>query len=211
MHSELSERCRLTRELISVPPFPLASIRSGAQHPTRPPARRRPFIAIALASLSIVTIAAAAEITHRAHIQFTPTGGIIIQADPKTKVFGGPIHSDKEIREAATRLNFAPILPEGLPDGTKPIRVAVFGPDLLAITYDLPGAQRRTHHMLWISIANPTTMAKASAPDVHKTVREMRMSQTHWRVGPEEVIVVSNGATDAEIATIKRAMQRTAR
>jgi hypothetical protein len=37
------------------------------------------------------------------------------------------------------------------------------------------------------------------------------MSVAHWGVGPEDVIVISNGLTDPEFAAIKRAMEQESR
>jgi hypothetical protein len=213
MQSDLSARCRLARELIDVPPFPLAPIRLAVERSTQAPPHRKSILAIVVASFSVVAIAAAAEISQQTHVQFNPSGGLIISAGPKTKIASRPIHSSAEIHEAARRLDFPAIVPQGLPEGTKPVRLFASGTSLLAITYDLPGVQRRSHQMLWISIANRATTAASNAPAVlrHRMVRGVSMSVAHWGVGPEDVIVISNGLTDPEFAAIKRAMEQESR
>jgi hypothetical protein len=119
-----------------------------------------------------------------------------------------------EIRQAAAGLDFPAILPGVLPDGTKPIRLFTAGTSLLAITYDLPGIQRRSHHMLSIFIANHNTMAALNASTIagrYNLRFGLGDNVELWRMGPEEVIVVSNGLTESEFAAIKSAMQQQAR
>ncbi len=131
---------------------------------------------------------------------------MVISSSVKTS--SRPIHSEAEIRDAAEHLDFRAILPSGLPEGTKPIRLYTAGTSLLAVTYDLPGAERRSHHLLWIFLANPNTMASPySRPAAYQLRTGHAMSMDLWRTGPEAVIVVSNGLTASELARIKRAMQ----
>jgi hypothetical protein len=200
MHAELLECCRLAREQIAVPSFPLASIRERLE---RSAPRRRSIVAAIVAGLSLVTIATAAEVLHQTHVTFPSSGGMVFSAD---NIRYQSIRDEAEIRTAAERLNFSAVLPAGLPEGTKPTHL-LLGTDLIGIVYDLPGEQRRLHHLLWIFLANPNTMTSADRAREHiKTGRAMTLS--HWRVGPEEVIVASNGLTQLELAAIKRGMQR---
>src|SRR6185437_10612060 len=204
MQSDLLERCRAARESIQVPPFPSTRIRLAADRP-RQILRRRSFAAACIAGLSAFAIAAAA-VWQQTHISFTHSGGIVIRSDAHSG--SRPIHSEAEIRAAAAHLNFRAILPQGLPAGTKPIRLFTSGSDVLAITYNLPGAYRRSHHMLWIFLANPSTLSGKipSANPYRLRTFGPTMSSAHWRAGPEEVIVVSNGLTLAELAALRRAM-----
>jgi hypothetical protein len=206
MQFDLLEQCRAARESIQVPPFPLAQIRRAADRPI-PILRRRSAVAAAIAGFSAFAIAAAA-VWQQSHIVFTPSGGMVIRSDAHSG--SRPIHSDAEVRDAASHLNFHAVLPKGLPPGTTPIRLFTSGRDVLAITYNLPGAYRRSHHLLWIFLANPSTLSgKFPAAKTYKDRTFGRtMSQAHWRVGHEEVIVVSNGLTAAELATLKRAMEQ---
>jgi hypothetical protein len=204
MHSELLERFRIARNNIVVPTFPLSSIRLAAQ--SAPHHRARGPIAAAIAVSLFAAGIAAATVMLQTHITFTPSGGMLIKSDAKSG--SRPIHSEAEVREAARHLNFPAILPAGLPEGTEPIRLFTSGSDLIAVTYNLPGAQRRSHHLLWIFLANPAAMSPWKAPRAAYQLRTGRMTQAHWRAGSEEVIVVSNGLTPQELAAIKRAMIR---
>jgi hypothetical protein len=208
MQFDLPERCRAARETIQVPPFPLTQIRLAADRPL-PIFRRRSFGAACLAGLSAFAIAAAA-VWQQTHITFTHSGGMVIRSDAHSG--SRPIHSDAEIREAAAHLDFRAILPQGLPAGTRPIRLFTSGSDVLAITYNLPGEYRRSHHMLWIFLANPSTLSGKMPQSKPYRLRTFgrSMSAAHWRVGPEEVIVVSNGLTPAELARLQRAMSPSA-
>lgn len=211
MHADLLERCRAAREHIEVPPFPLTSIRTAAARATKPAPRRRTLAAAVLTSLSIVSIAAAAEVLVQTHIHFPPAGGMVISSDAKPS--SRAIHSEAEIREAAEHLDFPAILPSGLPEGTQPVRLTTAGSDLLAIDYDLPGVQRRSHHMLWVFLANPSTMAGLKAPYASSSPLyrlHMKDDVALFRAGAEQVIMVSNGLTATEFAAIKRSMEQEA-
>lgn len=208
MHFDLLERCREVREHIAVPPFPSSSIRAAAEPGPQSLLRRRSIAAALAATLSVAAIAAAAEIAQQSHIRFTPSGGIVLSSDAKSG--SRPISSDAEIREAAQHLDFQAILPEGLPAGTKPIRLFTSGRDLIGITYTLPGSERRSHHFLWVFLTDPKTLTNAPPATRYNLRTGDRMSQAHWRVGPEEVIVVSNGLTAQELAAMKSAMQQSA-
>lgn len=206
MHSDLLERAQIARENIHVAPFPLDAIRAATSRSAqRPHWRRWPMVAL-VASLSLVAMGAAGEVVSQTHVHFTPTGGMVIASDAKTG--SRPISSTSEVREAAAHLNFAAVLPAGLPDGTTPVRLYTSGSDLMAVTYNLPGAWRASHHLLWIFLANPQTLGSQElhAP-AYQLRPDSRMLRAQWRAGAEEVIVVSNGLTQTELQTIKRAMK----
>jgi hypothetical protein len=116
MHSDLLERAQMAREHINIPTFPLGSIRTAVQRAPKPAPRRRTIIASILAGLSVVAIAAAAEIIQQTHITLTPQGGMVISSSGKHVSLPNP--SDAEIRDAAARLDFPAIVPSGLPAGT---------------------------------------------------------------------------------------------
>lgn len=212
MPSDLHEVCRLARERIPVPAFPLESIRHAAQgRGVTRVGPKRSLIAGILAAVSIIAVAAAAEIAAtQSHIRFTPSGGMVLSS--AGKMSSRTITSDSQVREAAAHLDFSAVLPAGLPPGSKPIRLATAGNDVIAVTYDLPGVWRASHHLLWIFLANSATMKTGAATSSRYQLRpDGRMSKALWRVGPEQVIVVSNGLTASELQAIKDAMQREAR
>jgi len=211
MHSDLSERCRIAREHIEIPPFPSFSIRAAVERATRPAPRRYSFGAVALAGVSAIAIAAAAGVLQQTHVRFSPLGGLVVSS--VDKMVSRPIHANAEIRQAAEHLDFPATLPEGLPDGTMPVRLLAVDKSLLVITYDLPGVQRRSHHWLSIVIANPTTMSASTASIAarYRLRSGKNMSRAHWRVGREDVITLSNGLTLPEIARIRHAMEQEAK
>lgn len=210
MHSDLSERCRIARENMNIPPFPSLSIRTAVERAGRPAPRRYSFGVALLAGVSAITIAAAAAVLQHTRVHFSPLGGLVISS--VDKMVSRPVHTNAEIRQAAEHLDFQAILPEGLPDGTMPVRLLAVDKSLLVITYNLPGIQRGSHHWLSIVIANPTTMSASTASIAARYgLRSGKnMSRAHWRVGREDVITLSNGLTLPELARIKQAMEQAA-
>lgn len=205
MHFDLHERCMAARSEITVPSFPSDAILAGANRVSQPRAKRRTGPAIAAVALSLIAAAAAAELAQQTHVRFTRSGGFVIKSDGMSA--SRTIHSEADIRQAAARLNFKAILPAGLPPGTQPVRLFTSGNDLLAVTYDLPGAERRSHHFLWIFLANPDTFSNAPRKHWSQNLQTGKhMLRANWRSGAEQVIVVSNGLTPAELATMKTAM-----
>lgn len=205
MHSDLHERFQAARSEMAVPDFPLERIHAGANRIAQYQPKKRKVAAIVTLALSLVAVAAAAELNVQTHVHFTKSGGFVIKSDGKNG--SRLIHSDADIRAAAAQLNFRPVLPAGLPKGTQPVRLFSSGNDLLAITYNLPGAERRTHHFLWIFLANPNTFANGPRKSWNRKIATPKhMLRASWRIGGEQVIVVSNGLTAAELATMKAAM-----
>ena len=105
------------REAIAVPEIPLDAIRRGVQDRPNERAgrRRRGVLAAALASLSIVAVAAAAEMFGHVQISLDPSGTANLYFDGA----GGswrPVRDPKEqdIQKAARAMNFPVILPKGL-------------------------------------------------------------------------------------------------
>jgi hypothetical protein len=205
MHSDLLERGRALRDLIEAPAFPLAAIRAAAARPAARAPRRRTFVAVVLAGFSIAAIAAAAEVVQRAHLVFVPSGGMIVSS--ATKLSSREIHTDADIREAAKHLDFQAVLPAGLPDGAQPIKLDMAGTSLLTITYALPVSQDGSRHKVWIFLANPLVTSPSGVPLARYHARNGYPSEV-WRVGQEQVIVVSDGMAKPGFAAIKDAMER---
>lgn len=78
------------------------------------------------------------------------------------------------------------------------------------LQYDLPGAWRRSDHVLTLVIANPKTLT--TSRNIARGDYELSMGSgtTHgrsqWMIGGEEVIVMSSTITPAERTGIKNAM-----
>jgi len=197
---------RQVRDRIEAPPFPLAAIRAATARADVRPSRRRFVAAVVLAGFSIAAIAAAAEITHQAHLTFLPSGGMVISAG-SVKLSQREIHTEADIREAVKQLDFQAILPAGLPEGATPVKVDMAGTGLLVITYALPASQLGPGHKLWMFLADPSTISQSAAS--HYGSRHGYTTR-QWRVGAEQVIAVSNGLPASAFAAIKDAMERSA-
>lgn len=203
MHYDLHELCRSAGEGVAVPAFPVGSIRARIARASTAEPKRRPFSALFAVALALVAVAAAAAILTQSHIRFTRSGGMVIESQ---HAVNRAISSEADIMRAAAQMNFHVTLPAGLPAGSRPIRLYVGDSDVMAITYDLPGAWRASHHLAWIFLANPNVMSTHVPETQYKLRVDRRMSSTHWRVGGEQVIVVSNGLTPDEVAKIESTM-----
>ena len=197
-----------------MPAIPLDAIRLGAQRRPRNSAglRRRGVLAAALASLSIVGAAAAAEMFGHVQITLEPSGTARVAFDGR----GGrwmPVRNptDQDLQKAARSMNFRAILPQGLPKGTDAEGLTVLGPGAMQITYNLPGAWRRSNHLLFVILANPKSVApdRAKPPQGKYTLQfgqTTGLGAMRWMVGQEEVIVLKSTITASELAHFKAAM-----
>ncbi len=214
MPSDFRSSCKVARDATAVPVFPLAAIRHAVEErPARATGRRRrTAVAALVASVSIVAVAAAAEVFGRAQVQLDPSGTVQEHFDG---VKGGwrPVRNPTpaDFAAAARAVDFPVVFPKGLPPGTTAEGLSVIGPGAMNIAYNLPGAWRRSNHLLFVILANPNVVAPPSAPAPH-TAYSLQFGQTtgvgavRWMVGREEVIVMKSTMTPAEFAHFKAAM-----
>ena len=214
MQSDFELSCKAARAAIAVPAVPLDAIRYGAQYRsnTRSVVRRRTVVAAVIASLSVVAAAAAADVFGHVQISLAPSGTAHIYFDGVGDRWA-PVRNPKEqdLQKAARAMNFPVILPKGLPKGADPEGLVVLGPGAMQIAYNLPGAWRRSNHLLFVILANPKSVAPDSAQPPH-THYSLQFGQTtglgavHWMVGQEEVIVLKSTITASELAHFKAVM-----
>jgi len=212
MQSDFELSCKIARAAIVVPPIRLEAIRHAPIQSRKPVLRRRSLMAAIVASVSIVTAAAAAELFGHAQVSLEPSGMVKLYFDGR----GGrwaPVRDPKEedIQNAARAMNFPVILPTGLPSGTTAEGLMVYGPGAMHIAYNLPGAWRRSNHLLFVILANPKSVVPGSAAHPH-SMYDFEFGQTTglgaetWRVGQEDVVVLKSTITRAELAHFKAAM-----
>ena len=214
MQSNFELSCKHARQAIPVPSIPIDAIRHGAQHrpAERAGRRRRSLLAAAVASLSIVAVAAAAEMFGHVQIAMSPSGVVNLAFDGMDGHWA-PVRNptDQDIQKAARAMNFPVILPKGLPEGTNAEGLMVMGPGAMQIAYNLPGASRRSNHLLFVILANPKSVAPEGA-NPPKARYTMQFGQTRglgavrWMLGKEEVIVLKSTITAPELAHFKAAM-----
>jgi|GEM_PF-1546400 len=214
MQSNFELASRTAREAIAVPPIPLDAIRLGAQsRPSeRAGRRRRGVLAAVLASCSVVAVAAAAEMFGHVQVSLEPSGAMRVAFDGK----GGhwlPVQNptEQDLQKAARAMNFPVILPKGLPEGTDTASLMVLGSGAMQIVYNLPGASRRSNHLLFVMLANPKSVAPDSAKPPQGTYtmeygQKKGLGAVRWMVGQEEVIVLKSTITPAELAHFKAVM-----
>jgi hypothetical protein len=213
MQSDFELSCKTAREAIAVPAISWVAIRRGVQNrPSERAGRRRHgVIAAIVAGLSIAAAAAAAELFGHVQISLNPSGAMHLYFDGTAEYRPVRNPTDEDFQKAARAMSFPVILPKGLPNGTRAEGLIVLGSGAMQILYDLPGAWRRSNHLLIVMLANPKSVARESAkPPRSKGI--LILGQTtgtgpvRWMVGQEEVIVLKSTITPAELAHFKAAM-----
>ncbi|MBC5798577.1 MAG: hypothetical protein GIX03_04670 [Candidatus Eremiobacteraeota bacterium] len=92
----------------------------------------------------------------------------------------------------------------------RPLVRQTFPSSALLLQYDLPGAWRRSNHILDILLTNPQTLAVS--PEHVRPNYALQMGGTaahggvHWTIGHEEVFALQSTLTPAELARLKSAM-----
>lgn len=206
MPSEFQSMCENALAGISVPEIPLTAIRSAAKQASVPSKRRKQIVAIGLSGVFIAGTAAAAELWDRgAHLSFGPLGRVQMSTTDQFHVVKTP--TPKDLRAIARGATFPVQYPSGLPAGTTLGEVG-YGPSIMLLDYNLPGAWRRSNHLLRIWLVDPRTLAapRSAHAFTFKMGGLASTGSVRWNVGRELVIVMRSLATPSEIATIKRAM-----
>lgn len=215
MPSDFQLACTRARAAIVVPEFRTGTIRA-AMHDRidRGARRRRAALAGIATGLSLVAVAAAADVFGGVQVRLDPSGSTRLYFDVAHGQRFRPVRhpTDADFARAAQTVNFPVVLPTGLPAGTRAEMLSVFGPGAIQITYDLPGAWRRSNHLLMVVLANPRSVASPSqhdGPPPH-TMAQLRFGPAtgalRWTVGHEDVIVLKSTITSSELAHVKAAM-----
>jgi hypothetical protein len=206
MPSEFQSMCESAREGISVPDIPLAAVRSAANQVWAPSKRRKRVVPIVLFGLFIAGAAAAAELwDNGAHLSFGPSGGVQMSTTDEFHVIKDPAPED--LRTIARGATFPVQYPGGLPAGTTLGEIG-YGPSIVLLDYNLPGAWRRPNHLLRIWLVDPRvlTAPRSSRAFSFKIGGLASTGSVRWDIGHELVIVMRSLATPSEIENIKRAM-----
>jgi hypothetical protein len=209
MRFDLESACRDARAGMAVPPVPLGAIRAGAERrpATSGKQRRNGLVAAVLAGVSVAAVAAAAEVLSGTHVSVVPSGAVLVSSERLT--FAKNPSADK-LRAVTRQASFPVVLPAGLPDGTKLHTLALTGSSAVLLQYDLPGAWRRSNHVLTMVLADHKTLGAAPKRGRPGYVLELGgtpgNSAVRWTIGREEVFVLPGTLTAAELARIKRAM-----
>jgi len=215
MQSNFSRLCARARLEVAVPAVPFDAVHRGLGRPQAGRSFGRRFRAAAAATVfSAVAIAAAAEIYARTHVFLNSESGIapVIAVDPGTTGTVNQHATDADLRAAAKRLDFPVVLPAGLPIGTTPFQLVVVGKSAMQITYDLPGAWRRSDHLLFVLLTNERDVVNLKGASVPAYARRGLPMQQHprnilvWQVGNEVVVAMANNITMREMADMRRAM-----
>lgn len=211
MPSEFQATCVAARASISVPEIPLVAIRGAANQMPAPNKRRKRILAFVLSGLVIAGAAAAAELwDNGAHVSFGPSGTVKMSTTDEFHVKTNPKADD--LRAIANRATFPVEYPSGLPAGTTIAQVG-YGRSIILVLYNLPGAWRRSNHLLPIWLADPRALTSPASPYGFR-FRQGGLAATGsvtWKIGKEVVIVMRSLATPAEIASIKHAMESESR
>jgi hypothetical protein len=162
MPSEFQAMCETARAGISVPEIPLAAIRSAANQVPAPSKRRKRIFAFVLSGLVVAGAAAAAELwDNGAHLSFGPSGSLMMSTIDEFHVKKDPTADD--LRTIARGTTFQVQYPTGLPEGTTLGEIG-YGPSVMLLDYNLPGAWRRSNHLLRIWLVDPRVLTAPKSP-----------------------------------------------
>jgi RNA polymerase sigma factor (sigma-70 family) len=146
------------------------------------------------------------------HVSFSPSGGSAIMAETIESRLSPTM---EQVHAVARRANFPVILPAGLPGDDLPLQIYTMqmktgGQRVIVLTYRLPGAWRRQHHLLSIILASPEMLVGSaeatSGPPTAQPSGAAGKGDILWKIGQEYVIVPQSAATPAELEKIHRAM-----
>ena len=209
MHYEFEARCRDARAGIAVPPLHISAIRDAVA--ARRPSRRPTFIVTVAATIALGAVAAAAA--WQTHVYVATNGTVNLYAHRMTVKFAAPTQrgalTQADALAAARQVDFPVVLPTGLPAGTRLTNVTRADTSAISLGYDLPGAWRRSHHLLNVVLANPVVVGSTRPPATARFIIERWLKPSHtvrWTVGGEDVIV-SGSLTSAELARLQAAMR----
>jgi hypothetical protein len=205
MHCEFKTMCEHARAGIPVPEIPLAAIRDGAERKPPPNWRRRRVGTAIVSVLLIAGAAAAAELWRGAHVSFGPSGTVRMSTTDDFHLKRDP--SPEDLRAIARDATFPVQYPSGLPAGTTLGEIG-YSPSIILLDYNLPGAWRRSNHLLRIWLADPRTLTapRSRRAFVFKMGGLAATGSVRWNVGHELVIVMRSMATPTEIENFRRSM-----
>lgn len=214
MQSNVDSVCKAARERIAIPPIPLAAIRNAAAQ-REEPKPRKPWagsIAAMLAGSALLAAAAGAAVWSSTHVSVNPSGMFEVHA---RKASSRKNPTTAELRALTQRADFPVVLPTGLPAGTTLEAVSMFDSSALMLTYGLPGAWRRSDHLLPVVLANPHSVGGGSPKNTNRSLQLLigrkGSGAQQWTIGGEKVMVMSSTMTPAELARMKHAMLATSR
>lgn len=202
MQSKFHSMCESARASVAVPQIPLAAIRDAAQRRSSPNKRPGRIAAGVLAGAVVLGAAAAAELWKGTNVSFGPSGAMHVSTTEEFRVENNPTPDD--LQNIARRATFPVQLPAGLPAGTTVGQIG-FGPSILYLNYNLPGAWRRSNHLLPIVLVDPRTLTSPRSSHAF-AMRWRAKGSVQWHIGRELVIVMRSTATPAELENIKRTM-----
>jgi hypothetical protein len=212
MRSKFHVICANAREGIAVPEVPLVAIQNAAaDRPAPAESKRRKRILYALlVGASVTGAGAVAQLWNGTDVTFGPSGALQMSTVEEFRLKKDP--SSQDLRAVVSRATFPVQLPVGLPPGTTLAEVA-YGPSFILLDYNLPGAWRRSNHLLRIALVDPRAFSTTTG--AHAFIMRMgglaATGSVRWYVGREVVIVMRSKATPVEIKRIKAAMTEAAR
>lgn len=212
MSADLGSLFKKARQELEVPSVPLSAICEAAfqRRPSVAGKRRRGLLAALWAFGSVAAVAAAAEIWHAAHFSYDRRGTMEIRS-PELIAKRNPTTND--LARAARSANFHVVFPAGLPAGTK-LESLGYGRGVIFLQYGLPGAWRRSDHIVTMVLTSSETLATKVKNHPGEFVLAFRGLNAHspqWSVASERIIVSQSTLTPKELAAIESATLARAR
>lgn len=206
MQSDFATKCKRAVYTAKVPPIPMVAIRKAVS--PRSTKRRATLLYSALfVAASGLTAAFGAQVLNRAYVYFgAPSGPHVVSQS--LSVSWQPTAA--QLRSVLSHASYNVVVPSGLPKGTRLEHLGNIGRDVVIFWYTYPRGGSRSHGTASMLVASPETLSM-----LRKVVQQGVTVKTkgdnagiHWRIGGEEVVMLGNTLSPAEIAQVREAMTK---
>ena len=209
MQSNFATKCKEAVVAAKVPPVPMAAIRDAARTRSTAKGSRRVtlFYSALFVAASGLTVAFGAQVFNRAYVYFGGSNGPRVVTQTLSVSWRA---TPAELRSALAQASYRVVVPSGLPKGTRLIQLGNIGRDIMIFWYRYPRAARPGYGTASIMVA-PPDMVSVSRKALQKGVTLKNKgadAEIHWSIGREEVLLLRNTLSPAEISHVRETMSK---
>lgn len=212
---EFDAQLRAAIDGLEAPIAPLDAIyrRSALSAAQRKQKNLRGLYAAIVLAFCAASAAFGAQIFHGISVTFNAAGNAKLYTPTLTCNVRNRYRTLEAIAQyASTLASYHAVLPAGLPAGAKLTVVCNAGPDAMMLSYNYPGqGGRKASITMLIAAPNQLAISKnALAQGIRIRVRSRYGGGQHWRIGEEEVLILSSSLSNAQLDRVKTSMESAA-